>query len=209
MPIGKTRNHRPASQIDRRGRRTRHLSDRGARSHGGESTLRNGHGFGHAERAVDSDDVAVDQDRVGRRLRLREPVHAEEKRDDNAHHERGLGRTDHRVPAVVAARMGVVSVPMPSISIVTTSPGLRNSGGLRPAPTPSGVPLEITSPGYSVRIDDKYRTMCASSQIRFAVLPSCFTTPFTFVTMWKCGGLGANSFGTMNGPNGADLSRLF
>ena len=32
-------------------------------------------------------------------------------------------------------------------SIVTTSPGLRNSGGLRPAPTPSGVPLEITSPG--------------------------------------------------------------
>ncbi len=52
-----------------------------------------------------------------------------------------------------SARIGVRSVPMPSISIVTTSPGLRNSGGLRPAPTPSGVPLEITSPGYSVRID--------------------------------------------------------
>jgi hypothetical protein len=50
--------------------------------------------------------------------------------------------------------------------------------------------------------------MCASSQIQFAVLPSCFTTPFTFVTMWKCGGFGANSFGTMNGPNGAHLSVL-
>ena len=50
--------------------------------------------------------------------------------------------------------------------------------------------------------------MCASSQIQFEVLPSCFTRPFTFVTMWKCGGFGANSFGTMTGPNGAHLSRL-
>src|SRR6059036_3002591 len=75
-----------------------------------------------------------------------------------------------------AARIGVVNVPIPSISIVTVSPALRNSGGLRPAPTPSGVPLEITSPGYSVRIEVRYRIMCASSQIQFDVLPSCFIT---------------------------------
>ena len=43
--------------------------------------------------------------------------------------------------------IGVVRVPMPSIVIETTSPGLRNSGGFRPAPTPSGVPVEMTSPG--------------------------------------------------------------
>lgn len=45
------------------------------------------------------------------------------------------------------AFIGVTSLPIPSISISTTSPGLRNCGGFRPAPTPSGVPLEITSPG--------------------------------------------------------------
>lgn len=40
---------------------------------------------------------------------------------------------------------GVVSVPMPSMSIVTTSPGFRNS--LRSMPVPEGVPVEIKSPG--------------------------------------------------------------
>ena len=40
-----------------------------------------------------------------------------------------------------AASIGVTSVPIPSISIETTSPGFRNSGGFRPALTPSGVPV--------------------------------------------------------------------
>ena len=47
----------------------------------------------------------------------------------------------------LAALIGVTSFPMPSISMETTSPGLRNSGGFRAAPTPSGVPVETTSPG--------------------------------------------------------------
>ena len=45
------------------------------------------------------------------------------------------------------ASMGVTSLPIPSISISTTSPGMRYSGGLRARPTPSGVPVAITSPG--------------------------------------------------------------
>src|SRR5450432_4232931 len=50
--------------------------------------------------------------------------------------------------------------------------------------------------------------MCASSQMKFFVSPSCFTTPFTFVTMWNDAGLATNSFGTMNGPNGVVRLRL-
>src|SRR2546426_3322716 len=41
------------------------------------------------------------------------------------------------------------STPMPSISISTTSPTLRYSGGVRAKPTPAGVPVMITSPGHS------------------------------------------------------------
>lgn len=40
--------------------------------------------------------------------------------------------------------------PMPSISHRTTSPACRNFGGSMPAPTPSGVPVAMRSPGWSV-----------------------------------------------------------
>jgi hypothetical protein len=39
------------------------------------------------------------------------------------------------------------SVPMPSIETDTTSPLLRKTGGLRPMPTPAGVPVAMISPG--------------------------------------------------------------
>ena len=51
-----------------------------------------------------------------------------------------------------SASIGVDSVPMPSISMWTVWPGLRNSGGSRAEPTPSGVPVAITSPGWRVMI---------------------------------------------------------
>lgn len=41
-------------------------------------------------------------------------------------------------------------VPMGSIVISTVSPFLRNLGGLKPIPTPCGVPVAITSPGRRV-----------------------------------------------------------
>ena len=43
-------------------------------------------------------------------------------------------------------------VPMPAISTSTTSPSLRKRGGSKPTPTPSGVPVAITSPGDSVTL---------------------------------------------------------
>ena len=39
------------------------------------------------------------------------------------------------------------SSPSPSIRLTTSSPGFRNTGGLRAIPTPDGVPVKITSPG--------------------------------------------------------------
>ena len=52
----------------------------------------------------------------------------------------------------IAARQatGFSSTPMPVTSIRTTSPGFRYFGGLKPIPTPAGVPVAIRSPGSSV-----------------------------------------------------------
>ena len=41
-------------------------------------------------------------------------------------------------------------LPMPSTVATTTSPGQSHSCGVRPAPTPSGVPEAMMSPGSSV-----------------------------------------------------------
>lgn len=40
--------------------------------------------------------------------------------------------------------------PMDSISLSIKSPTARNSAGFRCIPTPDGVPVKITSPGFSV-----------------------------------------------------------
>jgi hypothetical protein len=53
-----------------------------------------------------------------------------------------------------AAATGFVSVPIASIRQTATSPGFMNTGGLRAEPTPAGLPVEITSPGRSVRMFD-------------------------------------------------------
>ena len=42
------------------------------------------------------------------------------------------------------------SAPRPSIATSNTSPSFSSTGGLRKTPTPSGVPVAITSPGSSV-----------------------------------------------------------
>ncbi len=47
-------------------------------------------------------------------------------------------------------RTGFVNWPMPSISTVTVSPGLSQSGGVRAMPTPCGVPVRITVPASNV-----------------------------------------------------------
>ena len=49
-----------------------------------------------------------------------------------------------------ASLTGFSSVPSPAISMRTTSPGLRYTGGFIPRPTPGGVPVAMRSPGISV-----------------------------------------------------------
>ena len=44
----------------------------------------------------------------------------------------------------------LVSLPMPSISQVTTSPAFRNLGGSKPIPTPAGVPMAMMVPACKV-----------------------------------------------------------
>lgn len=117
-----------------------------------------------------------------------------------------------------------LSLPIPSISLSRTSPGLRNSCGFLWTPTPAGVPVRITSPGYKVTIlekklllkilrlfneanthCDKYETKKSILKISSEVLPLCFKTPFTQLLMAKS--LGSTLFRvTTAGPNGQNVS---
>ena len=49
----------------------------------------------------------------------------------------------------LSATIGLRKVPIALISTSTTSPGFIHKGGLRAKPTPSGVPVAMTSPGSS------------------------------------------------------------
>ena len=44
--------------------------------------------------------------------------------------------------------------PMLDIVTLTTSPFFKNLGGLKPMPTPAGVPVAIISPGLKVMLAD-------------------------------------------------------
>ena len=75
-----------------------------------------------------------------------EPVHADDGiafafflDDDPIEHVQRHGVGSHSKRFSIA--------PMPSISIFTTSPATSHFGGLKPMPTPDGVPVAMTSPG--------------------------------------------------------------
>jgi hypothetical protein len=55
----------------------------------------------------------------------------------------------------------VRSTPIAEISTSNTSPGFFQSGGLRLWPTPSGVPVAMTSPGCSVVKSEQKLTICS------------------------------------------------
>src|SRR4029079_12724871 len=96
----------------------------------------------------------------------------------------GGGRADPHAHAALGGRAArdrrhrftteLVSAPMPSIETSTSSPGCIG-------PTPSGVPVRITSPGSSVITDVMWATRVGMSKIRSLVEPSCTRSPFRWV----------------------------
>src|ERR1035441_6939055 len=60
-----------------------------------------------------------------------------------------------RRPPYPSATTGFTSSPSPSTRTTTSSPGFSQRGGLRANPTPPGVPVEMMSPGSSVKTLDK------------------------------------------------------
>src|SRR5690606_29612601 len=71
-------------------------------------------------------------------------------------------------------------------------------------PTPAGVPVSTTSPGYSVNTEDSCEICSATLKIMSLVLASCLICPFTLNRMPKACGSGTNEAGTRLGPTGLD-----
>ena len=90
---------------------------------------------------------------------------------------------------------------MPEISTSTVSPAFIQTGGLRPAPTPPGVPVTMTSPGSSCVHVEQYSMSCGTSKQSSATLSCCMTAPFKRVVSVSVRGLGISSAVTSQGPN--------
>src|SRR6266508_473361 len=125
-------------------------------------------------------------------------------RDDVDHAGAPSGASD---PSRAAIR--VSSTPSPSISTRISSPALRNSGGLRPAPTPDGVPVAITSPGSSAITLARCSITWATVKIISLVFESCLTCPFTASEISSVCGSETKLAGVIQGPIGADSLNPF
>src|SRR5205814_3765849 len=100
--------------------------------------------------------------------------------------------------------------PRPSISSSTTSPARRYGlGSGWPRATPAGVPVLMTSPGYSTTNWLRYRTSSATPNAMFLVLPSCFFSPLTHSRRPRSCGSGTSSAVTNQGPSGLNVSQFF
>src|SRR5262245_2341184 len=105
----------------------------------------------------------------GRRNHPKEPQHDEQDDEKHQHgvlqadlkvhlYDRSLdnrrGRPSGRPSRTYAATTRLRRMPIPSTSVSITSPTCSHSCGVRPIPTPSGVPVEMMSPGSSVQPRD-------------------------------------------------------
>src|SRR5262249_1666311 len=100
----------------------------------------------------------------------------------------------------------LVSVPIFSIQILTTSPALRNSP--RAAPTPAGVPVRMMSPAYSVIPLDNCAICSARLKIMLLLLESCLRTSFTQSLRPRFCGSPMSRAGTIHGPSGQEPSNV-
>ena len=81
-----------------------------------------------------------------------------------------------------------------------------NTGGLRKAPTPAGVPVAIRSPGSSVIVWVMYAIRSATPKTMFAVVESCIGSPLRIARIESACGSGTSSRGTSRGPTGQKVS---
>src|SRR5216684_262722 len=110
-----------------------------------------------------------------------------------------VGYEDHDVPP--AGSITVFSkMPRPSMATRTTSPARRYRP--RPAPTPDGVPVAMTSPGSSVTTSLAAETSSATVQTMSDVDASCWSSPFTHSRSRRSCGLGTWNAGVIPGPRG-------
>jgi hypothetical protein len=99
-----------------------------------------------------------------------------------------------------------VSEPIPSIVTVMTSPGLRKTGSGRKAPTPSGVPVLMTSPSSRVMRAVMNAISYRTPKIMIRVLLSCIRCPLRSQVMARFCGSGISLAGTNTGPHGPKVS---
>ena len=82
---------------------------------------------------------------------------------------------------------------MPSISQVTTSPFFKNCGGVKPIPTPAGVPVAMIVPARSVMPRVSSAMISATEWIRWSVLLFCRFSPLTVEEIASAGGNATSS----------------
>src|SRR2546430_7427873 len=104
----------------------------------------------------------------------------------------------------VSTTTWLVSRPKSATSISTISPGLRNSP--RGRPTPSGVPVAITSPGSNVTRSLAAAIRAATPTTMSDVFASCLSWPFTHRRSSKSCGFSTRNAGPKPGPTGVDWS---
>ncbi len=96
--------------------------------------------------------------------------------------------------------------PSPSISTRTRSPGTSQRGGFMATATPAGVPVEIRSPGSSVKAVERCSTSAAQSKISCFVFERWRSSPFTRVSSPRLPA-SISSRVTRAGPNGQWVSK--
>src|SRR5437867_2893069 len=107
------------------------------------------------------------------------------------------------------ATTGFARRPMRSTSTVISSPGFIQTGGLRKAPTPAGVPVVRTSPGSSVTISVRNSIRRAAEKIMSDVGEDCICSPFRWDDTCSACGSGISSAVTISGPSGENVSTPF
>ena len=88
------------------------------------------------------------------------------------------------------------------------SPGCNQTGGVRKAPMPAGVPVAITSPGSSVMKALRYSISRATGNSMSAVWPCCICSPLTWQVKSSACGSAISSRVTSQGPIGQKPSML-